>query len=90
MSTVNKISKDGTVHDIGAIYDGLDNKISEFYATKDDLKHINEQIELIQTQLGTITESISALEERLGNVETSVEDWNNGGSEEGEATELDA
>lgn len=59
MSIVNKISKDGTMHDIGAIYDDLENKISEFYATKAELNAIQQSLE---TSIATINEKIAKLE----------------------------
>ena len=94
MQTINQINKGGTVYDISAVYDDLDNKISEYYSTKDELttqmNGISEQIAGLQTQLETITTSISALEGRLDVLESSVEDWKDGGTEEGELTELDA
>lgn len=45
MSIVNQINKSGTVHDIGATYDNLDNKITETYATKVELTALQESIE---------------------------------------------
>lgn len=59
MSIVNKISKDGTVYDIGAIYDDLENKISEFYATKAELSAMQQSLE---TSIATINEKIASLE----------------------------
>lgn len=59
MSIVNQISKSGTVHDIGATYDNLDNKISEFYATKEELN----------TMQQTLDASIAAINEKLATLE---------------------
>jgi hypothetical protein len=48
MSTVNKISKiskDGVEYEISAVFDDLDNKISEKYATKEELAALQEAFE---------------------------------------------
>ena len=48
MSTVNKISKiskDGVEYEISAVFDDLDNKISEKYATKEELQALQEAFE---------------------------------------------
>lgn len=59
MSIVNQISKSGTMHDIGATYDNLDNKITETYATKDELTALQESIEA----------SLAEINEKLANLE---------------------
>jgi predicted nuclease with TOPRIM domain len=59
MSTVNQINKGGTMHDIGATYDNLDNKITETYATKDELTALQESIEA----------SLAEINEKLANLE---------------------
>lgn len=59
MSIVNQISKSGTVHDIGATYDNLDNKISEFYATKEEL---NAMQQTLNTSIAAINEKLATLE----------------------------
>jgi predicted nuclease with TOPRIM domain len=59
MSIVNQINKSGTVHDIGATYDNLDNKITETYATKVALTALQESIEA----------SLAEINEKLANLE---------------------
>lgn len=59
MSIVNQISKSGTVHDIGATYDNLDNKISEFYATKEEL---NAMQQTLDASIAVINEKLATLE----------------------------
>lgn len=59
MSIVNQINKSGTMHDIGATYDNLDNKITETYATKDELTALQESIE---ASLAEINEKLATLE----------------------------
>lgn len=59
MSIVNQINKSGTMHDIGATYDNLDNKIIETYATKDELTALQESIEA----------SLAEINEKLANLE---------------------
>lgn len=59
MSIVNQISKSGTIHDIGATYDNLDNKITETYATKEELSALQE----------SLNASIAEINEKLANLE---------------------
>ena len=59
MSIVNQTNKSGTMHDIGATYDNLDNKITETYATKDELTALQESIEA----------SLAEINEKLANLE---------------------
>ena len=58
MSIVNQINKSGTMHDIGATYDNLDNKITETYATKDELTALQESLEA----------SLAEINEKLANL----------------------
>lgn len=48
MSIVNQISKDGANHEIGAIYDDLDQKISETYATKAALAALEARVKALE------------------------------------------
>lgn len=59
MSVINQISKDGAVYDISAIYDDLENKISEFYAAKSELTALQASV---QQNLAEINEKIAVLE----------------------------
>lgn len=59
MSIVNQISKSGTVHDLGATYDNLGNKISEFYATKEEMAAMQQSLE---ASIAEINEKLATLE----------------------------
>lgn len=62
MSVVNKIEKSGTMHDIAATYDDLEQKISETYATKSDLTALDATIQSLQGIVTGLTNQIAALE----------------------------
>ena len=51
MSTVNQINKGGTMHDIGATYDNLDNKIAETYATIEALNALDSKIKALEDRV---------------------------------------
>lgn len=51
MSTVNQINKGGTMHDIGATYDNLDNKIVETYATIEALTALDDKIKALEERI---------------------------------------
>lgn len=62
MSIVNQISKDGVIHDIGAIYDDLDQKISETYATIENLNALDTKIKGLEDRIAAL-EATSASNE---------------------------
>lgn len=62
MSIVNQIQKDGINHEIGAIYDDSENKISEFYATKEELTSLQNTITELQSSIEAINEKLATLE----------------------------
>lgn len=54
MSTVNQINKGGTMHDIGATYDNLDNKIVETYATIEALNALDSKIKALEDRVAAL------------------------------------